>query len=188
VGGMQKYSRGVSCRQRQFTEGINMGLRSAVAVCGLVCLLNACAAKTHPLVVGPMPLPDVREYAATLQRSVRRSDAAEYLPVSMGWANPTIHVDLSTTYILVRGGSDRRETTVLRLAKDLASLPPSAWSLGRVVVASRSGRTFPLIALTGMPTPSGETDPRVLDADRTAAAVLEILKLLNLEVVASPVN
>jgi hypothetical protein len=60
--------------------------------------------------------------------------------------------------------------------------------LGRVVVAARSGRTFPLIALAGMPTPSRETDPRVLDAGRTAAAVLEILKLMDIEVVPSPVN
>ena len=165
-----------------------MGFRSAVAVCGLVCVLNACAAKTHPLVVGPMPLPDVREYATTLQRNVRRADAAEYLPISMGWANPTILVDLSTTYILVRGGSERLETNVLRLAKDLASLPLSEWPLGRVVVASRSGRTFPLIALVGMPTPSRETDPRVLHAGRTATAVLEILKLMDIQVVESPVN
>jgi hypothetical protein len=167
-------------------RAVDVRYRGAIALCGLLCLVNGCAAKVSPRIVGPMALPEVRVYAATLQKSVRRADAAEYLPIRAGWVNPTISDDLDKTYITLGDRSERRETTVLQLAKDLASLPPSTWPLGRVVVFLRSKRTFSLIPLAGMPTPPIESDPRVVDADRRSGIILAILKQLDVEVVAPP--
>lgn len=144
--------------------------------------------RTTPQTVTTGTLPDVQEYAAILRRNIREADRSEYFPVGDPWKNPTIAIDLEGISIIVGNGSSRNETNRSDLAKDLASLPRSAWPLGRVVVFAQSGRTFPLIPIEGAPPPEAVSDPRLKEADTRAAAVLKILELLGLQIVAAPVN
>src|SRR5262249_6021409 len=133
-------------------------------------------------------LPNLSKFSATLRRNVPRANAAEYLPVRTPWKNLTIVIQLDKTSIILADGTPRKETNPFDLAKDLATLPKSAWPLGRVVILSRSGRTFPIIPLQGARAPNIVPEPRLSEADSRAASVEHVLELLGLEVVAAPVN
>ena len=150
-------------------------------------MFTACAPASRPQVLLPTTIPNVSEYAAKLRITVRKADRAEYFPIRNTWKNPTIVIDLERTSIICGDGS-RIETSILNLAKDLASLPQSAWPLGRVVAFSRTGRTFPFIPLRGAPAPKPISDPRVTEVDNRAGEVLKILKSLDLEIVETPIN
>jgi hypothetical protein len=149
-------------------------------------IMSACAGHRQPQVLPPT-VPNLSEYSATLRRNIHRANASEYLPVGALWKNPTIVIQLETTSIILADGT-RKETSPFDLAKDLATLPKSAWPLGRVVILSRSGRTFPIIPLQGVPTPNIDPDPRLSEADSRAASVAYVLEILGLEVVAGPVG
>ena len=150
----------------------------------LVFAMYSCHGKAQ--VLSPT-LPNSSEYSAKLRRNIRKANASEYSPVRTPWKNPTILIQLDTTSIILADGT-RKETSPFDLAKDLAMLPNSAWPLGRVVILSRSGRTFPIIPLQGVPTPNIDPDPRLSEADSRAASVAYVLEILGLEVVAGPVG
>ena len=134
------------------------------------------------------PSPNLSKYSATLRRNIRKANASEYLPVRTPWKNPTIVIQLETTSIILGDGTPRKQTSLFDLPKDLAMLPKSAWPLGRVVILSRSGRTFPIIPLQGTPTPNIAPDPRLSEADKRTATLEHMLELLGIEVVAGPVG
>lgn len=150
-------------------------------------LVSGYARQGKPQVLSPT-LPNLSKYSATLRKNVRKANASEYLPVRTPWKNPTVVIQLETTSIILADGTPRKETSLFNLAKDLAMLPKSAWPLGRVVILSRGGRTFPIIPLQGTPTPSIAPDPRLSEAASRTASVEHVLKLLGLEVIAAPVD
>jgi len=159
-----------------------------VVVLGMtsIFLMSACAGHRKPQVLPPT-VPNLSEYSATLRKNIHRANASEYLPVRALWKNPTIVIQLETTSIILADGT-RKETSPFDLAKDLATLPKSAWPLGRVVILSRSGRTFPIIPLQATPTPNIHPDPRLSEADKRTATIEHMLELLGLGVVAGPVG
>jgi len=160
-----------------------------VVVLGMISifLMSACARQGKPQVLSPT-LPNLNNYSATLRRNVRKANASEYLPVRTPWKNPTIFIQLETISIILADGTPRRETSLFDLPKDLATLPKSAWPLGRVVILSRGGRTFPIVPLQGTPTPNIAPDPRLSEADKRTATIEHMLELLGLDVVAGPVG
>src|SRR5262249_45391455 len=110
----------------------------------LVFAMYSCHGKAQ--VLSPTS-PNSSEYSAKLRRNIRKANASEYSPVRTPWKNPTILIQLNTTSIILADGTQRRETSLLNLAKDLATLPNSAWPLGRVVILSRGSRTVPIVPL-----------------------------------------
>ena len=160
-----------------------------VVVLGMISifLMSACAHQGKPQVLSPT-LPNLSKYSSTLRKNIRKANASEYLPVRTPWKNPTIVIQLETTSIILGDGTPRKQTSLFDLPKDLATLPKSTWPLGRVVILSRTGRTFPIIPLQGTPTPNIAPDPRLSEADKRTATLEHTLELLGIEVVAGPVG
>src|SRR5262245_32462029 len=186
---------GKRCRRRRSrievngTAVVNKPICSrSVVVLGMISIFAVIAysGQGKPQVLSS--LPNLGKYSSTLRRNVRKANPSEYLPVRTAWKNPTVVITLERTSIILADGTPRKETSLLNLAKDLATLPKSAWPLGRVVILSRTGRTFPIIPLVGQPTPNIDPDPRLAEADSRAASIEHVLELLGLEVVASPVG
>ena len=161
----------------------------SVIVLGLtsIFVLSVYACRRKPQVLSPN-LTNLSKYSATLRTNIRKASASEYLPVRTPWKNPTIFIQLERTSIILADGTPRRETSLFDLPKDLATLPKSAWPLGRVVILSRGGRTFPIIPLQGAVTPNIVPDPRLSEADKRTATIEHMLELLGLDVVAGPVG
>jgi len=169
-------------------ENKSMCCSRRVILLGMISIfvMTAYAGQSKPQVLSG--LPNLSKYSATLRRNIRKANASEYLPVRTPWKNPTIVIQLETTSIILGDGTPRKQTSLFDLPKDLATLPKSAWPLGRVVILSRTGRTFPIIPLHGAVTPKIVPDPRLSEADKRTATLEHMLELLGIEVVASPVG
>lgn len=104
---------------------------------------------------------DIAVWAARLERKVARADRDAYLPIDSPWRNPTVFLDLDGIFIRSGDQAPGKTTDLSVLAKDLASLPVSAWPQGRVVVLAHSARSFPLIQVLDGAEPRRPSDPRV---------------------------